>query len=268
LKIPQFVVSLFFLFLSFSYGQPINKNQPPKDGGATIKQTTQKNKTTFQTIETNQNTKQSENQAEEKIATYTLCLVWVTGFLGAVTFALFIATFFLAKSAIEQEKDFRNHTKLEMRAYISVNMRSEDMEVAKGRPTGRHQREFTFSPNIINTGKTPAHKIRIEGIVAPQIIDFHPVPIIDSPNRNSTISLHPQASIYIKPNGQNQFTADDQQPILSTENKALFIYGTIFYLDIFEMEWRTNYCFSCTWKNEGLKTIFELVRSNHHNDAT
>jgi hypothetical protein len=45
----------------------------------------------------------------------------------------------------------------------------------------------------------------------------------------------------------------------------LYVYGTVWYDDIFGARHHTNFCQWCLWKDAGVRTF---INSPRHNDAT
>jgi hypothetical protein len=128
----------------------------------------------------------------------------------------------------------------QLRAYITV-------EIGSGcNQGGKRKLFFEFRPVIKNVGQTPAYdvevisKVSVMPLPIPADYNFSLVP---SPIK-SVMTLGPQ---------QNRFTAvvlgkklslSELREIRNAKNKAIHVYGTVTYRDVFDVWRHTNYCYS------------------------
>jgi hypothetical protein len=165
--------------------------------------------------------------------------------------------------------DARDKGRKELRAYIS------------GVPDFVHGFSSTvtqMSLTVVNHGYTPAHKVITTGI-----IDILPYPLPGKfpfleptiPVSNGT-TIHPKAPIKVYFSADRKFSTQEMNDAVGNSGKRLYLFGTIYYNDIFGNEQRTDFCRSVVGSNN-LSTIinspttqvdlgFEIA--TQHNDAT
>ncbi len=161
--------------------------------------------------------------------------------LSAFGFAALLCTIFLTyratSAAIESNEIARDTAKRELRAYISV--------------TAKHINSFdvrsvaTIKVAPVNHGQTPAYKSYIVGSVdvfpfqIPRNFDFPPVSKDDNQQK---FDIYPNvSSLSTIISAKRTFSQPEIGDIISG-NKSIYVYGTIYYIDIFGDERFTCFC--------------------------
>lgn len=148
----------------------------------------------------------------------------------------------------------------QMRAYVSV--------IVGGATYQEREKNLRFeaSPALVNTGLTPAHNVVYE-IKS----DVLPVPLSDSHD----FTLSPQDALggaVVAPH-QNRtmgavvdqiFFDNEVEDIKAGKGKALCVWGTVHYKDVFGCQRSTNFCQVLTW-NPGDRVIGYYHKA--HNDS-
>jgi hypothetical protein len=169
-----------------------------------------------------------------------------------------------AKAAVESVTTVRDVSARQMRAYLSVSIN-----------TGIYQErernlKFDVRPVVFNSGHTPAHKLtywasaRILPNPLPDNFDFP----VGEDNLKSGFVLGPHQNIVINAMVQDFVSDDEAQAIKAGIEKRVYVWGIIFYEDVFGESRQTKFCHSIYWI-AGPKG--ELINGNYaarHNEAT
>jgi len=148
---------------------------------------------------------------------------------------------------------------IRMRAYLSV--------VVGGAVTQDRSRNVRFEarPLIINTGQTPAYKVRYLARA-----DILPVPLPDNfalPLETDEVSsgnVGPQQRSAIRA-AANAFWDDaDVDNVRRANGRALYVWGRVTYEDAFNVERHTNFCQMLSWLPTGEVWVYYNPR---HNEA-
>jgi hypothetical protein len=148
----------------------------------------------------------------------------------------------------------------QMRAYISVSIGG-----AVYQERAKNLR-FQGKPVLINSGFTPAHKVRHKSNAAilpiPLPQDFgYPLPETDL--GASLIGPRQQAVLSPIVDG---FVADEEvEDIKAGKGKALYVWGIVEYEDVFKRKQETRFCQVLTWLQDG--TVWGYFIPGH-NDGT
>jgi len=196
----------------------------------------------------------------------------IVGVIGAVggVIVLAIQTHFLKKtveSAAEQsvamerhiEEAARSATAMEtistaiqsgnkavMRAYLTVVVGTA---IHQERREGQSDLKFEAKPNLVNTGNTPARKVRIRRTA--EILPFPPpenfeFPVPDDPDEgDATVGAH---LTYILSAMAKDFVPDNEvQAIKEGNGKCLHVWGLVTYEDIFGDPHTTKFAQRLFW---------------------
>jgi hypothetical protein len=229
------------------------------------------------------------------LAIFNLLLVVFTGLLYRATAGLFTETAGLRQAAAEQSRDAKASIAEAARAAIAMENVSEQVAVSaraaqdsvnalKERTAaqmraylsviigiGIYQErdkdtKFEGKPVIINAGFTPAYNVRHWAKAAilamPVPLDF-PFPIGIFPEAGSLIGAQQNSMMSAI---TDDYVADDQiEDIKKGKGRALHIWGTVSYVDIFGEPHETEFCQCLTWLPNG--TIYGIFLP-HRNKAT
>ncbi len=168
-----------------------------------------------------------------------------------------------ANAATESVATLKEVTSKQMRAYLTVVIGSA---IYQERTKGL---KFEARPRLINTGHTPAHKVKFKCNAAvlpvelPEDFSF-PLP---SEFRGGAV---------LGPNQFNDLSAvvddflDDQkvETIKQAKTEALYVWGTVTYEDVFGIARQTRYCQTYTWLVSGDQSTIYGYYNPRHNDAT
>jgi hypothetical protein len=178
------------------------------------------------------------------IAVFTIILAFATGFL-------YVATRDLVKGA-------EDTARRQLRAYVVI-----DGDKFEGKPG-----KFVSNLKIINTGQTPAYKLRIKSKTdilpcrLPKDFDF----AIKDPGNASTITLghnqHVGHSSYLT--AQEVTHEAFVAALADNAENVIYTYGVVTYVDAFDHCWHTNFCFYFVWEKDSVHSH----ASEHHNDAS
>jgi hypothetical protein len=163
-----------------------------------------------------------------------------------------------SRNVIEQQRRF---AQLQMRPYVSVTDPGyvpEDLQ--RGLCAG-------IQVWIVNTGHSPAHNFRFAART--RILPF---PLPDDfdftvPDDEIMISGHinPGQRFYIRRVIDRLLTPQETQDVTLGNGVRLYIHGSIFYTDVFNVEHRTNFSQFGVWDTAGR---FSAINTTRHNDAT
>lgn len=166
-----------------------------------------------------------------------------------------------AKAATDSVSALRERTAQQMRAYLTVL-------IGGGIYQEREKNlKFEGKPNIINTGHTPAHRVRhkvkssILAVPLPQDFAF---PLPQEFTGGSVMG--PQQTAMISAIVDDFIDERDVAAVKNgTGNRALYVWGIISYEDVFAESHYTRFCQIVTWLPDGKIFGYYLDR---HNDAT
>ena len=173
------------------------------------------------------------------------------------------ATTASAKSATESVVAVRERTAMQMRAYLTVVVGGGAYQ------EGEKNIRFAAKPLLVNTGHTPARKVgyRAKAAILPAPLpeDFH----FTLPEAQVGASVLGPGQNFILSAIVDDFVADaDVAGIKNgTSGRALHVWGTATYEDVFGEMHYTNFCQIITWvPGPQGQTIFGFY-SSRHNDA-
>jgi hypothetical protein len=149
-----------------------------------------------------------------------------------------------AKAAIDSVAALRERTAQQMRAYLTV-------VVGAALYQDRHKGiRFEGKPMLINTGHTPAHKVRYRAkgaifpIPLPAGFVFPPLPILEvgaavlGPQQNATLSAIVDGFV------PDQDVEDIKH---IRRGQSLYVWGVVEYEDIFDENHFINFCQQLSW---------------------
>lgn len=151
----------------------------------------------------------------------------------------------------------------QMRAYISV--------IIGGAIFQERSKNLRFAgkPRIVNTGHTPAHKV---GFKIRAGIFSNPLPIdFDFKLPDEIIGAHVIGTGHFNDitGIVDDYVSDDQVGSIKTGNEsALFVWGIVFYEDVFGEPHETRFCQSITWIGKGETETVLGYYNSRHNEAT
>jgi hypothetical protein len=148
----------------------------------------------------------------------------------------------------------------QLRAYISVTVGGALFQ------EGPKNLKFEARPQIINTGRTPAHHVR--SIIRAAILPFPLPPDFEFPlpeEFSGGAVLGPQQT-FILHGIVDDFVAEEEVEAIKpgTNGRALSAWGTVSYQDVFGTSHHTNFAQSLIWLPNG--NIYGYYSTNH-NDA-
>jgi hypothetical protein len=160
----------------------------------------------------------------------------------------------------------RDGNKAILRAYLTVNVGHALFQERRG--AGQPDLRFEARPNLVNTGNTPASKVKIR-IVAdilpfPIAEDFDfPLPAVDANSKDAgTVGAHQSYILYAM---LDRFVPDAEVgPIKEGSRQALATWGQITYEDIFSETHITNFAMYMQWNPNGSLMGYYVIG---HNDA-
>jgi hypothetical protein len=165
-----------------------------------------------------------------------------------------------AKAAQESVATVRDATSRQMRAYLAVL-------IGAGIYQGR-EKQFRFEgkPVIVNSGFTPAHKVRyraharIMATPVPPDFEFE----IENPLDAGT-TIGAQQNSMMSALVQDYVPDEQVEDIKSGKKQALHVWGCVWYEDVFGESHLTEFCQCLTWLPNGTIYGFYLP---HRNKAT
>lgn len=169
-----------------------------------------------------------------------------------------------AKAAVESVTTVRDVSARQMRAYLSISIN-----------TGVYQErardlKFDVRPVVFNSGHTPAHKMtywasaRVLPNPLPDDFDFP----IGEDNLKSGFVLGPHQSIIINAVGPDFVSDDEVQAIKAGIKNRVYVWGIIFYEDVFGQARETKFCHSIYWFTGQNGELINGNYSARHNEAT
>lgn len=192
----------------------------------------------------NQNTKKRKIETSfNRGDIYNGLIVLFTFVLALSTIGLFIVTCKTANAAeksanaaTESVQILKNNAEMELRAYMSIDRitRTDKLDVLE---------PPNFDIIIINSGKTPAYNVRIS--VYAELVDYPPkeeitIPAIPGPPSAGIVG--PGITIVSKVNIDGALS-NKQNNALISKKTAIFLIGTIKYIDLFGNGRFVDFCF-------------------------
>ena len=188
---------------------------------------------------------------------------WWLCIIGAVTFLIVgwqaCATARAAKATEASVEISKDHAMRELRAYLAVVIGDAVYQ--------ERDKNLLFEgrPLLINSGRTPAHKIRFKARAA-----ILPVPLpkeTDLPETGdlgigeTILSVQQTGSMCAVVDG---FCQDDEVEAIKSGNKgkALYVWGRIDYVDIFDESHYTRFCHQLHWDGKGTVRGFYVAGRN------
>lgn len=177
---------------------------------------------------------------------------WWLCIIGAVTFLVVgwqaYATARSAKATEVSVEIGKDTAKRELRAYLAV--------VIGGAVYQEREKNLRFGANplLINSGRTPAHKIKFQARAAVLPV---PLPIeTDLPETGdlgigeTILGVQQTGSMHAVVDGYSQ---DDEVESIKkgASGKALYVWGRVDYEDVFEETHYTRFCQQVYWDGEG-----------------
>jgi hypothetical protein len=172
----------------------------------------------------------------------------------------------LADSVRQQQEGTKNY-RLQVRAYVSVI-------VGTATPQDRERNiPFQVQPSMVNAGFTPARKVRwaIRCALAPYPLpsDFAFEKGEVDPDQG-TINMGPHQALFVK--AELPHFVEGEEAVAAVKagvSERLYVWGTIFYEDVFEQEQHTDFCHCVVWLlNDEGKEVVGGDYPGRHNDAT
>jgi hypothetical protein len=154
----------------------------------------------------------------------------------------------VAQASVDASKDAAKRL---LRAYLAVTCGTA-LHQERNMPL-RPDLKFEARPKVLNTGQTPAHKVKCFGNAA---ILTDPLPkeaILASPGGNppeGTIGAQQDITVQL-PVGDFCDDSEVQSVKAGSNGKALYAWGVVTYLDAFGDEHSTRFCQRITWQNPG-----------------
>jgi len=218
------------------------------------------------------------------LAGFTLALVIFTGLLWRSTDKLW-------RASQEQSTDMKRSIDEAAKSAASMKLVADSMEINARTVISMHSQQskqmrayisvdigdafyqdrvlnlrFTGRPQMVNNGFTPAHFVGYRAKAA-----LLPVPL----PADYTLPEPPKqrfGNSFIAPRGTVQFGQsvdefchdEDVIRIKRAEGRALYIWGTVTYMDVFRKTHFTNFCHIYTWLPDG--NVWGYY-TNEHNDA-
>ncbi len=244
------LIVVLFLLASYSYGQ---NSAEPKHSRPSTKSQNQKTITAFQptTIQpsgSDINAKESQETAQkshwgigDKIK---LALVIITFGLAVFTGGLFSETKKLAQAALDQGTDFKNYSRAELRAYVSISGQTTHSQRQRI-ITSVDTKPYIFNINIKNDGKTPAEKIKTKGFI--KILEKEPA--LSAFEENAGVNekvfpvLNPGTDVDCQFIAVDRFEEPDCRHAENGVGKKIFLFGKVIYTDAFGETHSNRFCF-------------------------
>lgn len=206
--------------------------------------------------------KRKTDQEEEK-STLDRWLTGATVALAVITFFLALYTARLWEATSKLVAGSERTAAMQMRAYCTVIVNDGVFQ-----ESGKNIR-FEARPRIVNTGNTPAHKVRYRAAAAILPIalpDDFTFPLPDTDIGGAVLGPHHHFDIGAV---VDNFVLDaDVESIKRCRENALHIWGTLSYMDIFGEERKTKFCHMVIWFNiDGKEPVFGYYNARH-NEAT
>jgi len=140
---------------------------------------------------------------------------------------------------------FRERSALQMRAYVSVLIGNAVYQERA------HGLKFEASPIMLNSGHTPAHKVGYKAAASVLLVPLPPDFTFPLPDEISgAVVLGPQQTFIMNAlvREPEWFDEADIPDIKAGRGKrALYVWGIVFYEDIFGVAQKTKFCQMITW---------------------
>jgi len=174
---------------------------------------------------------------------------------GVTALSILLTLFFIAWQAMLMRQTIlssEDSSKRELRAYLAVAIGEALYQERRVRPLS--DLRFEARPLLINTGRTPAHKIKFKARAA-----ILPVPlpantnlpeIHDFDQSDAMLSANQSANMFAVVDG---FCGDDEVDVIKdgSSGKGLYVWGLVTYEDIFGISHHTRFCQHVYWTMSG-----------------
>lgn len=182
---------------------------------------------------------------------------------------VFLTLFFIALQAMLMRQTIlssEDSSKRELRAYLAVAIGEALFQERRVWPLS--DLKFEARPLLINTGRTPAHKIKFKARAA-----ILPVPLPASTNlpeihdfdqSDAMLSANQSANMFAVVDG---FCGEDEVGVIrdGSSGKGLYVWGLVNYEDVFGISHHTRFCQQVYWTISGQIRGFYVPGRN---DAT
>jgi hypothetical protein len=165
-----------------------------------------------------------------------------------------------AKASADSIVAVKERTAKQMRAYLTVIIGTGVFQDRS------KQLKFESKPFLVNSGHTPAHKVRYRAkarilpVPLPQDFDF-PLSAEDV----GAAMLGPQQNAVLSAIVDDFCNDEEVGAIKVGKEKALYIWGIVNYEDVFGESHYTRFCQMTTWMNDEKIWAYYIPQ---HNDAT
>jgi hypothetical protein len=162
-----------------------------------------------------------------------------------------------AKMAADQREFWQQ----QMRAYLAIITGGY---VPQDRTTGWKLEVRMF---VQNNGLTPAHAVavssraRILPFPLPEDVDLS-LPVY---RQEAAGHIGPRQNFFFRAWLDDLLSDEELTTIMTKETPKLYVYGTVYYRDVFGNDYYTNFCQFCLWDVKGNISTNNVPR---HNDAT
>jgi len=174
---------------------------------------------------------------------------------GVTALAILLTLFFIGWQAMLMRQTVvsaEEFSKRELRAYLAVAVGEALYQERRVRPLS--DLKFEARPLLINTGRTPAHKIKFKARAA-----ILPVPLPTNTNlpeihdfdqSDAMLSANQSANMFAVVDG---FCEDDEVDVIKdgSSGKGLFVWGLVTYEDVFGISHHTRFCQHVYWTMSG-----------------
>ena len=148
--------------------------------------------------------------------------------------------------------------KMQLRAYLSTDLRAE---IPQQRNIGWRE---TVQMNITNLGNTPARETKSHMRAA--IMDY-PLPddfdLSLSPPVEEGSDINPRQVRFIGAALDDFITDERMRQIKQDISPKLYVWGTVWYKDVFGESHETRFCHFCRWDVKDVMTIYNAPRHNN-----
>jgi hypothetical protein len=153
-------------------------------------------------------------------------------------------------------------TAQQMRAYLSVKIGTGVFQDAN--------RRFEVKPQLINTGQTPAHKVKYAAkatVLQFPLPNEYAFPSLEKPRSGFGV-LGPHQDFIMNAWVDKRYDDDEAEDIKRGRGKMTYIWGTVIYEDAFGKERYTNFAHSIYWVTGPQGEVVIGNYADRHNDAS
>jgi hypothetical protein len=162
-----------------------------------------------------------------------------------------------AKAATDSVTALKERAAKQMRAYLSVVIGSGVYQERD------KQLRFEAKPNLVNAGHTPAHNVKYKAKA-----EILPVPLPDDFSFPLSVDflggalLGPQQTAFMSAIVDNYCDDAEINDIKVGKGKALFVWGVVYYEDVFGDSHYTKFCQSTLWQADGKVFGYYIPKNN------